>query len=89
MKCIYNETGACTNTLCPACLTLCPVPDTEGICQYEVREEDDNEYYTLTPKGCLLLAFMHNNIIVDEHTFDNIWNEFAETMEALGYIEEG
>jgi hypothetical protein len=36
----------------------------------------------------LLLALMHNNIVIDEDTFDNIWNEFAETMEQCGYCHE-
>ena len=85
MECKYNYDEFCTNDQCPARGDYCPVPDTEGICQYEDREE---ERYVLAPKGCLLLALLDKDINLDEETFGCVWDEFTETMTRLGYIRE-
>ena len=85
MECNYNYNDFCTNDQCPARGDYCPVPDTEGICQYEERED---AAYVLTSKGCLLLALMHHDIELDELTFDSIWDEFAMLMIQFGYTEE-
>lgn len=84
MECIYDY-GTCANTNCPMHGLSCPVPDVEGICKYEEREE---VAYTLTPKGCLSVALLNNGIKLDDVTFDAVWNDFAETMTRCGYIEE-
>ena len=85
MDCIYNTEDFCTHDQCPARGDFCPVPDTEGICQYEEREDIA---YKLTPKGCLLLAVLHSGIYIDDYIFDNIWDEFAANMEKCGYCHE-
>jgi hypothetical protein len=87
MKCVYNSDGICMHMKCPVCCEPCPVPDTDGICQYEVREEED-ERYVLTPKGCLLVALLDNNIHFPDETFENIWSAFSENMVAQGYVKE-
>lgn len=85
MECNYNYDGFCTHDQCPARGDFCPVPDTDGICQYEDRED---ERYVLTPKGCLLLALLDNGICLNGDILDNIWDVFSETMESQGYIKE-
>lgn len=62
MECKYCDayTGVCTNGECPMVANACPVPDTEGLCRYEDREE---EIYKLTPKGCAVSALMNAGLI--------------------------
>ena len=84
MECIYGY-GICTNKECPACGRKCPVPDDEGICAHEKREE---VYYRLTPKGCLVSALINAGVQLDTKTLDDVWNDFTETMTNLGYIQE-
>lgn len=85
MICIYNENEFCTNDQCPMCADYCPVPDTEGVCKYEERED---VRYQVTPKGCLFWALLNSGIKLDDSTLDNVWNDFTELMIELGYIQE-
>ena len=55
MICKYCENEICVNDQCPMCANYCPVPDTDGVCKFEFREE---ERYVLTPKGCLTAAIL-------------------------------
>lgn len=84
MECIYNKDEFCTNDQCPMCADYCPVPDTEGVCKYEEREE---ECYTLTPKGCFIAALLQH-ISIDKDLIDFIWHDFTELMSKLGYVQE-
>ena len=84
MECTYNVDEFCTNDQCPMCADYCPVPDYEGVCKYENREE---ERWTLTPKGCLFAAIT-NHISLDEDIIDFIWHDFEALMTKLGYVEE-
>lgn len=36
----WEHGGICTNADCPKCAEDCPVPDTEGVCRYEDREQE-------------------------------------------------
>lgn len=83
-ECIYNRDEFCTNDQCPMCADYCPVPDDEGVCRYEEREEDN---WVLTPKGCFIAA-LTDYIKLDEDIIDFIWNEFAYLMKKHGYVEE-
>lgn len=84
MNCIYNDQNhICTNNQCPMCGSNCPVPELDGVCKYEWREEE----YTLTPKGCLTAALL-NHINLDEDIIDFIWHDFVSLMTELGYIQE-
>lgn len=47
MECKWNQDEFCTNSDCPMRGDYCPVPDIDGVCQYEDREE---ERYVLSPK---------------------------------------
>lgn len=85
MECIYNEDEICTNDKCPMCADYCPVPDTEGICRYEEREEVK---YELTPKGCLLAALLNNGIRLDDEMIELVWADFEEAMKRHGYVKE-
>ena len=92
MECKYCDdfTGVCTNGECPMCADACPVPDTEGICKYEQREE---RVYKLTPKGCASVALMDAKLIRNssDPAVDVFWDSFAHLMEKFGYVqvEEG
>ena len=85
MECKYNQNELCTNDQCPMWADYCPVPDTEGVCKYEERED---ACYEVSPKGCLFLALLNSGIKLDDDTFDNIWNDFTEIMTELGYMQE-
>ena len=66
----------------------CPVPDTEGVCKFEDREE---ETYVLTPKGCAISGLMAAGLIQssNETAVDIFWAEFSEQMKKFGYVSEG
>ena len=85
MECIYNKDEFCTNDQCPMCADYCPVPDMEGVCKYEEREE---ERWTLAPKGCLAAALDNNNIHIADDFFDAVWKDFTALMSKFGYVEE-
>lgn len=85
MECIYNQDEFCTNADCPMCADYCPVPDIDGVCQYEEREEVK---YKLAPKGCFVVALLNNDIHLSDDIIDTIWDDFTTTMTELGYIQE-
>ena len=86
MECKYNQDEFCTNADCPMRGDYCPVPDIDGVCQYEDREE---ERYVLSPKGCFITALNDYNLYLDDNDYDNIWESFRELMIKFGYVEEG
>lgn len=87
MECKYCDdfTGICTNGKCPMCADCCPVPDVEGVCQYEERQE---ETYELTPKGCAVVALMDAKLIKNgsDPAVDIFFSSFVGLMEKFGYI---
>lgn len=85
MECKYNQDEFCTNADCPMRGDYCPVPDIEGVCQYEAREE---EPYILTPKSCLMTALVDVGVNLDDGTIDDVWSVFQELMIKFGYVEE-
>lgn len=90
MECNFCDsfTGVCTNGECPMRGECCPVPDTEGVCKFECREE---ESYVLTPKGCAIDALMAARLIqnANDPAVDIFWAEFSELMKKFGYVLEG
>ena len=88
MECKFCDTftGICTNADCPMVADNCPVPDTEGICKFEDREE---EVYKLTPNGCATVALMDAGMVatMDDPRIDVFWQHFSELMERCGYIQ--
>lgn len=85
MECKYNQDEFCVNADCPMRGDYCPVPDIEGVCQYEEREE---ERYVLVPKGCFVTALLDRGIHLSDDVIDAVWDDFVEIMTKLGYIEE-
>lgn len=85
MECKYNQDEFCTNADCLMCGDYCPVPDIEGVCQHEDREE---ERYILAPKGCFMTALVDAGVNLDDETVDNVWDIFQELMIKFGYVEE-
>ena len=85
MECKYNQDEFCTDADCPMRGDYCPVPDIDGVCQHEDREE---EKYVLTPKGCLMAALVDAGVNLDDETVDNVWDIFQELMIKFGYVEE-
>lgn len=89
MECKYCDefTGVCTNGDCPMGGECCPVPDTEGICKYEAREE---VVYQLAPKGCAVAALMDAGLIetINDPRVDVFWEHFTAEMRKFGYIQE-
>ena len=83
MICKYCENEICVNDQCPMCADYCPVPDTEGVCKFEERED---ERWVLTPKGCFIAA-LNSHIKVDEAIIDSVWKDFTELMLKFGYVE--
>lgn len=84
MECIYNKDEFCTNDQCPMCGDYCPVPDDDGVCRYEEREE---EIWKLSPIGCFKVA-LSGYINLDEDIIDLIWKDFEDLMQKNGYVEE-
>ena len=84
MICRFNHDEFCANDQCPMCGDYCPVPDDDGVCRYEDREE---EIWMLTPKGCFIAA-LTNHIVLDDDIIDFIWHDFEELMTRLGYVKE-
>ena len=84
MDCKYNRGEICTNDQCPMRGDYCPVPDYEGVCKYEDRDEQ----YVLTPKGCLEAAFIAASVMISHDTFDAIWDDFSGLMKQYGYVQE-
>ena len=84
MKCKYEVDEFCTNDQCPMRGDYCPVPDIDGMCRHEFREE---ERWELTPKGCLICA-IKSHVELADSTIDEIWAEFAELMKKFGYAED-
>lgn len=74
MECKYNQDEFCTNVYCPMRGDYCPVPDIDGVCQYEDREEE------LTPKGCLMTALVNAGVNLDYKTFADVWNIYNELL---------
>ena len=85
MECKYNNEEICTNDQCPMCADYCPVPDTEGVCKYEERED---VRFKLTPKGCLAASLLNAGVELDLYDFDDIWNDFVDSMTRFGYVQE-
>ena len=85
MECKYNQDEFCVNADCPMCGDYCPVPDIDGVCQYEDRKE---ERYVLSPKGCFIAALNDYHFYLDDNDYDNIWESFRELMIKFGYVEE-
>lgn len=89
MQCKFCDdfTGVCTNPECPMRGDCCPVVDTEGVCRFECRE---NENYELTPKGCAIASLMAAGLIQsdDAKAVDIFWTEFTVLMKKFGYIHE-
>lgn len=89
MECKFCDsyTGICMNSKSPMCGDDCPVPDTEGLCKHEVREE---EICKLTPKGCAAAALMKANLInsTSDPAIDVFWEEFSLLMEKCEYVKE-
>lgn len=85
MECKYNQDEFCVNADCPMRGDYCPVPDIDGVCQYEDREE---ERYILAPKGCFSVALLDNNVHLSDDVLDAVWDDFVESMTKFGYIEE-
>ena len=83
MECKYNKDEFCTNDQCPMRGDYCPVPDIEGVCKYEEREET----WMLTPKGCLTVA-LQNHLMIGDDLIDFIWDDFSSIMERCGYVKE-
>lgn len=90
MPCKYCEefTGVCFNPESPMRGDTCPVPDTEGICRFEDREE---EIYKLSPKGCAIVALMDAHLLNgrDDSRIEVFWDSFSMLMEKFGYAKEG
>ena len=89
MKCNFCDdfTGVCFNPDCPMRGDCCPVPDTEGVCKFECREE---EVYTLTPRGCAACALVEAGLIKGcmDPAADLFFDKFQELMKKCGYIKE-
>ena len=85
MECKYNCDEFCINDQCPMHGDYCPVPNYEGVCKYEERED---ERYVLTPRGCLFVALTDNNIKISADDLDAVWSSFEELMRQHGYVEE-
>ena len=89
MECKYCDdlTGICTNGDCPMCADACPVPDTEGICKYEQREE---RAHKLTPKGCASIALKDAKLVssTTDPAVDVFWGSFTHLMEKFGYVSQ-
>ena len=83
MICRYCENEICVNDQCPMFANYCPVPDMDGVCKYEFREE---ERFVLTPKGCFIAA-LSNHIQLDEDIVDFIWKDFTDLMKTFDYVE--
>jgi hypothetical protein len=64
------------------CADYCPVPDIEGVCKHEDREE---EVYVLTPKGCLEAALITSDVVLNHDTLDSVWKNFVDLMGKFGY----
>lgn len=79
--------GVCFNPDSPMRADECPVPDVEGVCKYEDREE---EVLTLSPKGCALVALMDAKLVrtTDDPQIDVFWDSFSKLMEKFGYVKE-
>lgn len=88
MECKFCDdyTGICTNDQCPMCADACPVPDVEGVCQFEERQETT---YELTPKGCASVALMDAKLIrsSSDPAVDVFWDSFSHLMEKFGYVK--
>ena len=89
MNCKFCDdfTGICFNAECPMRGDCCPVPDTEGVCKFECREE---ESYELTPKSCAIAGLVAAGLIRSENAaaVDIFWAEFTLLMQKFGYIQE-
>lgn len=81
MECKYNQEEFCTNDQCPMCGDYCPVPDYEGVCKYEDRQE----VWLLTPKGCLIAALDKHDLHIADEYLNSVWNDFVDLMGKFGY----
>ena len=85
MVCKYCYSEFCTNDRCPMCADYCPVPDTEGVCKYEERIEED-EVWVLTPKGCFATV-LHDHLTVSDEVIEAMWRDFSDLMYQFGYVK--
>lgn len=88
-KCKFCDdfTGVCFNSECPMRGDCCPVPDTEGVCKFECREEEE---FVLSPKGCAIAALQDAGLVdgPDDPAVDRFWKSFHSQMVQLGYAAE-
>lgn len=86
MKCKHCDefTWICVNPDCQMCADVCPVPDTEGVCKFEEREETA---YELTLKGCATVALMGAGLVKrsEDPAIDVFWSCFSWLMTKFGY----
>lgn len=85
MKCVYNQDEFYTNTQGPVCNDCCPVPEMDGMCKYEDRQE---VRWVLTPKGCLIAALNNNDVHIEDSRLNAAWEDFVALMLRYGYLEE-
>lgn len=92
MRCKYCDefTGICCNGECPMRADVCPVPETEGLCRFEDREEETEETYQLTPKGCAACAMLDADLVKhsEDPRVDRFWELFTDMMRSNGYLQE-
>lgn len=43
MDCKWMQDEICVNSECPMCDDYCPVPDVDGVCRFEEREERNEQ----------------------------------------------
>lgn len=81
-------TGICINPDCPMCADVCPVPDVDGICKFEAREE---ESYVLTLQGCAAVALRDAGLVqsIDDPAVDQFFRSFCDLMQKFGYVSGG
>ena len=47
-ECKWMKDEICVNADCPMCCDFCPVPDIEGVCRYEDREDGGADIHEQT-----------------------------------------
>lgn len=77
-------TGVCCDPECPMRGDCCPVSDIEGLCKHEQRY-DEEETWTLTPRGCAACALMDAGLIksYDDPAADLFFDKFQELMKSV------
>ena len=83
MRCVHQYNNKCLNLNCG--VYMCPLVGNEDLCKYFAEDEEE---FTLTPKGCFMAALNDSQVCFSENLINEIWDNFKRYMKRMGHVQE-